>query len=117
MDEMNPMNLIYLILPLMDNPEDFLCILLRKWLQRIQTVPKLRQAHGHHGYTSEIWQISGQITDASFQLFPVIHALAEYNLPVHLNSSLIQDIHFLQGIACKTVMQHLTAQFGIGCME
>ena len=62
-------------------------------------------------------QVFCQLLNTSLQLFAVIEPFAEHNLAIHLNSRLIESLHFRENVPGKTVMQHFTAKLGVGRME
>ena len=117
MDKVKPIFLINLILPSVDHTQDFFCVFFRKWLQRKQPVAKFSQTDRDNGYTLQERQISSQVTDGPFQLFPVIYTFAQYDLPVHLNPALIEHVRFLKRIAREPVVQHPAPQFRVRCLK
>ena len=71
----------------------------------------LRDPDRHDGYTLQIRQIGTQIADRLFQMFAVVDALAEHDLPVHRDPCIVKPFHLFECFAGKPVVQHLTAQF------
>ena len=94
-----------------------LCFFFCKRFQWIEPVPEFCKAYRHYRYTFQKRQITGQIPDRPFQLFPVIDSFTQHDLPVHLNTAPIELIHFLQGVSGEPVVQHSAPEFGIRCLE
>ena len=113
MDKMRSILFINFLLPLMDHPDHFSRILFCKRGHRIKSFPVLRQTYRHNGHTFQHRQISRQIPDAPFQFLPIINPFAKYDLPIHLDSALIQDVHLFQCFPCKTIMEHFAAKLRV----
>ena len=113
MDEVQAMFRIQAFLPSVNQLQHLPGFLPCKGLQRLQPLPKPGQPHGHHGHAAQERQVPGQFPDTPIQLFPVIEALAQDDLPVHLDPGLIEHVHLFQSFPGKPIVQHPAAKLGI----
>ena len=78
----------------MDAREHSAGVLPPKRLQRIQTLSVLCQTHRNDGHAFHIWEKRSQIANRPLKFLPVIHILAQYDLPVHLDAR-IREFFYL----------------------
>ena len=114
---MDPIFLHHDLLPAFDLPQDFFSIFLIKRFQRIETFSVFGKSYRYNRNALKDRRISGKLFEAVFQLVSVIDTLTQYDLSIHGDSCIVQHIHLIQSLSCKTVMQHFTPEFRIHCLE
>ena len=117
MDKVCTILLIQLLLPFLNAGNNFSGVLPVKRFQRIKALSVVRKAYRYHRNALNVRDKAGQVTNTSLQFFTIVDVLAENDLTIHDNTALIKFLKLLHDLARKTVVQHHTPQFRIGCMH
>ena len=100
-------------LDLFDDADGLPRIFLFDRFKRTKPLPEIRQPHRDHGHALHEGRILQKIPESPGELLPVIPALAEHHLSVHLNACVVQGPDVAEGRSREAVVKHLHTELRI----